>query len=79
MYCKKCYTNLTTAGEFGQCPKCRRSFDPRDPTTYLSRPFPSAWKIARQIIFTTLIGLLVAFMVATFQTALFTPFPPSGH
>ena len=74
MYCKKCYTNLTHAADAVRCPKCGRTFAASDPKTYLPRPFPSGPKILGHIIVTTLVGILAAFIVATFQAA-----GASGH
>ena len=35
--------------------------------TYLLRPFPDAWQAIMYIIATTIISVVVAFIVATFQ------------
>jgi len=69
MYCRKCYANLKQTAEFNRCGRCGRAFDPGNPKTYLSRPFPGNWKIARQILWTTIIGVMAAYVVATFQMA----------
>ena len=74
MYCQKCYTNLAFTADFCICPKCRRPFDPANPRTFLARPFPKTKKIIMQIVFTTVIAALVAFVVAFFQLA-----GASGH
>ena len=42
--------------------------------TYLLRPFPDAWQAIMYIIATTIISVVVAFIVATFQLV-----RPSGH
>ena len=74
MYCKKCYTPLTSAPELGGCPKCGRAFRSDDPKTYLLRPFPSRSMMVWQISATTVVGIIGAFVVATFQAA-----GASGH
>jgi hypothetical protein len=59
MYCQRCYTDL----------------HPNDPATFLVRPFPRKRRIILHLIATTAIGVLVAGIVALFQTAIL----PSGH
>lgn len=66
MFCPKCYTELPAAG-VSECPKCRRPFNPANPNTYLDRPFPNRGQIVGQLIFTTAVGVAVAFGVAFFQ------------
>lgn len=74
MYCQRCYADLRSASE-PWCPTCGLGFDPRDPGTFLSRPFPSKRRIVLHLIATTLVGVAVAGVVALFQTAML----PSGH
>ena len=74
MFCRKCYTELDGAVESRRCPKCRREFDPSDRGSYLLRPFPDTKKIIIQIIGTTIVGFIVAWIVSFFQIA-----GSSGH
>ena len=74
MYCKRCYADLTLATETW-CRSCGRLFNPNDSSSFLTKPFPRRRKIIFQIIFTTILGILVAFVVAMFQQ----PLIPSGH
>ena len=73
MYCRKCYTDLSAATD-GKCPKCARAFDPTHPKSFLPRPFPTAGMIVVQIIVTTIVGIICAMVVATFQAV-----GSSGH
>lgn len=73
MFCRKCYADLK-AGVEGECPVCGRRFDSADPRTYLTKPFPPASAIVGQVIGTTLVGIVVAFVVAFHQMA-----RTSGH
>lgn len=74
MYCRKCYASLELAQEMRACLVCQRPFDPAKPRTYLSKPFPSAWKIVWQVVLTTLVGIAAAYGVSMFQLA-----AASGH
>ncbi|HUB25348.1 MAG TPA: hypothetical protein VL992_07950 [Tepidisphaeraceae bacterium] len=74
MYCRKCFARLDENAELGKCPTCGKRFDPDRPGTYLSRPFPDAGKAIRYLIITSIISLVFAFIVATFQMA-----GASGH
>jgi hypothetical protein len=74
MYCQNCYAKLNPADDPKRCPKCNRKFDPNDPWTYHPRPFPDVPMIVWNIITTTLVGTVVAFVIATFQLAI-----ASGH
>lgn len=67
MYCRKCYGELGEAAESKRCPKCNRRFDPANPRTYLVCPFPDVRKIIFQVIATTVIGFVAAYMVAFLQ------------
>ena len=73
MFCRKCYGDLRDAVE-GKCSKCARKFDSADPKSYLQRPFPTAGMIFVQIIATTIVGIVCAMVVATFQAV-----RSSGH
>jgi hypothetical protein len=73
MYCRRCYAPVSP-DDAPKCRKCGREFDPEDAKTFLRRPFPSGLRIARQIIFTTMVGVLAAFVVASHQMA-----RTSGH
>jgi hypothetical protein len=42
-------------------------FNPRDPASFLARPFPRWRKIILQIVVTTIIGFLVAFIVVLYR------------
>jgi len=57
------------AADAPRCPNCGRLFDPVKPATFLQRPFPSARKIALQIIGTTVVGIVAAWFVALQQAA----------
>ncbi len=72
MYCQSCYSELNPAEH--HCPHCGRRFDPTNPDTFLSRAFPSSTTVLGQIIGTTIVGILFAFVVAFFQAA-----RASGH
>jgi predicted amidophosphoribosyltransferase len=72
MYCRRCYAKLFQNATV--CWKCGRKFDPSAPDTYLSRPFPGEWRILKHIVYTTAIGLAVAFIVSMHQLA-----AASGH
>lgn len=73
MYCRTCYADLRQSS-FNKCYQCGRRFDPGNPKTFLLRPFPGRWKIAWQIIGTTILGIAAAFVVALHQAAQW-----SGH
>ena len=73
MFCRKCYTDLRDAGD-GKCPMCGKLFDSANRKSFLPRPFPTAGMIVVQIIATTIVGVLFAFVVATFQAV-----RSSGH
>ena len=73
MFCRKCYTELNEAAD-GKCPKCALAFDSTNPKTFLNRPFPPAAMIILQIILTTILGILCAFVVTVFQAV-----RSSGH
>lgn len=66
MFCRKCYAELREAVG-NKCPKCSRVFDPANPRTFLLRPFPSPGMIAFQIVATTVVGILCAYVVAFHQ------------
>ena len=68
MYCQRCYEPLADVPDC-RCPRCGLGFDPQDRRTYLKRPFPRARTVVWRIILTTILGILVAFVVATFQAA----------
>jgi len=72
MYCRKCYTKL--APDFTICPRCGLVFDADNPVTYLARPFPDKWRIAKYVFITSIISIVAAFVVSTFQMA-----AASGH
>ena len=74
MFCRKCYWKLEDSQEFHRCPRCEQGFDPTNPRTYLRRPFPGPLRILWEVILTTVVGTLVALIVATFQMA-----KASGH
>ena len=74
VYCKKCYGKLEPADGFNRCQQCGRTFNPANNLSYLRRPFPSKMRIFSQIMWTTFLGFIVAFVVAMFQTA-----GASGH
>jgi hypothetical protein len=74
MYCRNCYVRLDPAAPDRRCPRCNRGFDPDNPATYLRRPFPDKGKIIRYLVITSIITLLVAFVVSFFQMAV-----ASGH
>ena len=72
MYCRKCYAKLDQAPfdpltDFHNCPQCNRAFDPANKSTYLARPFPGIARIIRYVIATTIVSLIVAFIVSFFQ------------
>jgi hypothetical protein len=73
MYCRKCYADLSNATE-GRCPRCGRGFDPANPRTYAARPFPTAAKVFAQVIGTTALAVVAAYVVAFQQLA-----RSSGH
>ena len=60
MFCKRCYADLNQAAEC-RCLRCRRPFNPNEPTSYLLRPFPSRRKI--------IIHSLIIFILATIVSA----------
>jgi hypothetical protein len=72
MFCKRCYANLDQATD-GRCLRCRRPFDPNQPTSYLPRPFPSRRRMIIHTIVTlilaTIVSAAVAGFVAVFQSA----------
>jgi len=72
MYCKRCYAELRETAN--KCLSCKRPYDPADPATYLNRPFPEKWTVAKHIAYTTLIGVIVAYVVSFHQLAAY-----SGH
>ena len=72
MYCRRCYAAL--AGCESRCGNCGRRFDPDKPQTFLNRPFPRPGMIITQIIGTTIVGIIFAYVVAFFQMA-----RTSGH
>jgi len=72
MYCRHCYAKLDA--EFHHCPRCGYGFDAADPSSCLARPFPDKWRIIKYIFFTTIISVVAAFIVSTFQMA-----GASGH
>ena len=74
MYCRKCYAELDAMVEDVRCPQCGRRFDPANAGTYLARPFPDTRKIILYILATSIVSVVVAFVVATFQLA-----AASGH
>ena len=74
MYCRKCYAKLDEAAEFPRCLRCAYAFNPADPKTYLTRPFPGTWRIIGYIVATTIVSILGAFVVAFFEMA-----GASGH
>lgn len=68
MYCQRCYEDLHEVSD-RRCPRCGLGFDRDDPKTFLPRPFPRLVTILWQILCTTILGVIVAFVVATFQAA----------
>lgn len=73
MFCRKCYFDLEEI-DGGKCPNCNCTFDVSNPKTFLSRPFPTSMMIITQIILTTILGILCAFIVTVFQAV-----RSSGH
>jgi hypothetical protein len=73
MYCLRCYADLRQVPDHW-CPTCGLGFDRNDPKTFLARPFPRKRRIVLQLVLTTLLGILVAGVVATFQMV-----QSSGH
>lgn len=66
MYCRKCYADLRNTSE-GRCPNCRLAFDPDNPATFLSRPFPTKKRMILHLLLTTIVGIGAAFVVALHQ------------
>ena len=73
MYCRNCYADLRAASG-PECPKCGRAFDAANPRTFLARPFPGPLKVVLQVVGTTLLAVLAAYVVAFHQMA-----RSSGH
>jgi len=73
-YCKKCYATLDPSDGFNRCQQCGRAFHPANDLSFLRRPFPSKLRIVVQIVGTTAVGFVVAYVVAMFQMAAL-----SGH
>ncbi len=72
MYCKKCYAKLDAADSI--CAQCGTEFSASHPETYLWQPFPGATRIVFHVIATTIVGVMVGFVIAFFQMA-----GASGH
>ena len=72
MFCRRCYARLD-ASEF-VCRRCGRRFDPLDERRYLKRAFPGVGGIVGYVVLTTVVSLVVAFVVSFFQLA-----AASGH
>jgi predicted amidophosphoribosyltransferase len=66
-YCKKCYSKLDPTDGFNRCQQCGRAFNPANDISFLRRPFPNKMRIIIQIVYTTLLGVAVAYVVAMFQ------------
>lgn len=65
-YCKRCYASLANAVN-ERCAKCSRAFDAEDAKTYLTRPFPPLREIVTNFVVITIVGAMVAFVVALHQ------------
>jgi hypothetical protein len=68
MYCRKCYADLRGV-TLRTCPKCLMPFDPGNPSTFLSKPFPTKKRIVLHLVLTTIVGVAAAFVVAFHQAA----------
>jgi len=66
MYCRKCFADLSQATG-PQCPQCGVPFDPANARTFFKRPFPGKSAIIVQIVGTTVVAVVCAFVVAFFQ------------
>ncbi len=74
MYCRRCFADLRSHQNLAECPKCNLPFDAQNRATYLLGPRLSNGEIIRQVIFTSIVALFVAFVVGMFQLA-----AASGH
>ena len=66
MYCRECFTDLRGVTDV-KCPQCGKSFDPAKPRTYFAQPFPSKGAIVLQVVATTVVAVVFAFVIAFFQ------------
>jgi hypothetical protein len=73
MYCQRCYQDLQGAPD-QRCSRCGFGFDPQDPKTFLDRPFPPPRTVVFYVVLTTILGVVVAFIVAFHQAV-----QASGH
>lgn len=78
MFCRKCYANLDQAIE-GRCLRCKKPFDPANPSTYLPTPFPSRGKIIAHSVITLGLTTIVSAIVAGFLAVLQVGRMHSGH
>ena len=81
MFCRRCYADLQQAADRGclHCLRCKRRFDPRQPRSYLRRPFPSRRKIIVHSLITLILATIVSFCVAVFLSVAQIKYIHSGH
>lgn len=78
MFCRRCYADLQQAFD-SRCMRCDRSFDPNDPSSYLSRPFPSRRRIIVHTVTTLILATIVSFVVAIFLSFSQMKFMHTNH
>jgi hypothetical protein len=78
MFCRRCYADLNQSAE-ARCLRCGRPFNPDQPSTYLTRPFPPRWRIIFHTLLTLILATIVSAVVAGFLAVAQLKHLHSGH
>lgn len=78
MFCKGCYADLNRATDL-RCPRCRRTFDPGQPSSYLLRPFPNRRRMLVHLLITLVLATVVSGVIAIIVGLAQLKYFHSGH